>query len=228
MDKEKNVVDFYILCNKLKDVVRTGWKDWSVKRHRVESVAEHIYGVQMLAIAMWSEYKYDIDIRKVITMISVHEMEETIIGDITCFQKNKEEKQKIGHKAVVEIFKKLSNADEIKSLIFEFDERKTPEAKFAYFCDKLECDIQSKLYDTENCVDLNHQEQNKTAQNQDVKNMLESGMSWSEMWMTFGQQRYNYDENFLSVSNYVKTNELYNTITDVKRLNSTNRTNKPR
>lgn len=207
MDKEKNVVDFYILCNKLKDVVRTGWKDWGVKRHRVESVAEHIYGVQMLAIAMWSEYKYDVDIRKVITMIAVHEMEETIIGDITFFQKNKEEKQKIGHKAVVEIFKKLSNADEIKSLIFEFDERKTPEAKFAYFCDKLECGIQSKLYDKENCVDLNHQEQNKTADNQDVKNMLESGMSWSEMWMTFGQQRYNYDENFLSVLNYVKTNE---------------------
>jgi len=207
MDKEKNVVDFYILCNKLKDVVRTGWKDWCVKRHRVESVAEHIYGVQMLAIAMWSEYKYHIDIRKVITMIAVHEMEETIIGDITCFQKNKEEKQKIGHKAVVEIFKKLSNADEIKSLIFEFYERKTPEAKFAYFCDKLESDIQSKLYDKENCVDLNHQEQNKTAENQDIKNMLESGMSWSEMWITFGQQRYNYDENFLSVSNYVKTNE---------------------
>lgn len=208
MDKEKSVVDFYVLCNKLKDVVRTGWKDWRVNRHRVESIAEHIFGVQMLAIAMWSEYKYDIDIRKVITMIAVHEMEETIIGDITCFQKSKEEKQKLGHDAVIEIFKKLSNADEIKSLIFEFDERKTLEAQFAYFCDKLECDIQSKLYDKENCVDLNNQEHNKTAQNEEVKNMLESGMSWSEMWMTFGQQRYGYDENFLSVSNYVKNNKM--------------------
>ncbi|MBP3431576.1 MAG: HD domain-containing protein [Clostridia bacterium] len=208
MDKEKNVVDFYVLCNKLKDVVRTGWKDWGVNRHRVESIAEHIFGVQMLAIAMWSEYKYDIDIRKVVTMIAVHEMEETIIGDITCFQKTKQEKQKIGHKAVVEIFKKLSNADEIKNLIFEFDERKTSEAKFAYFCDKLECDIQSKLYDKENCVDLNCQEHNNTAKNEDVKKMLGCGMSWSEMWMTFGQQRYNYDENFLSVSNYVKNNKM--------------------
>ena len=70
--KEKNVIDFYVQCNKLKDIVRTGWKDWNVKRERVESIAEHIYGVQMLAIAMWSEYKYDIDIMKVITMLAVH------------------------------------------------------------------------------------------------------------------------------------------------------------
>ena len=208
MNKVKNVVEFYVLCNKLKNMVRTGWKDWSVNRSRVESVAEHVYGVQMLAIAMWSEYKYDVDIRKVITMIAVHEMEETIIGDVTCFQKTKEEKQKLGHEAVVEIFKKLSNADEIKNLIFEFDERKTPEAQFAYFCDKLECDIQSKLYDEENCVDLNNQEHNNTAKNEDVKKMLGSCMSWSEMWMTFGQQRYGYDENFLSVSNYVKGNKI--------------------
>ena len=53
--KESNVVNFYVTCNKLKDVVRTGWKDWGVKRFRIESIAEHIYGVQMLAIAMWSE-----------------------------------------------------------------------------------------------------------------------------------------------------------------------------
>ena len=50
MNKAKNVVDFFVLCNKLKDVIRTGWKNWNVKKERIESVAEHIYGVQMLAI----------------------------------------------------------------------------------------------------------------------------------------------------------------------------------
>jgi len=208
MNKEKNVIEFYCLCNKLKDVVRTGWKDWGVDRFRVESIAEHIYGVQMLAIAMWSEYKYDIDISKVITMLAVHEMEEIIIGDMTCFQIDKESKQKLGHEAVIKIFQKLSNADEIRNIIFEFDERKTNEAKFAYFCDKLECDIQSKLYDKEHCVDLNNQENNKTFKNKDVQALLNKNMSWSEMWLSFGQQRYNYDENFLAVSNYVKDNDI--------------------
>lgn len=208
MEEEKRVVDFYVLCNKLKDVVRTGWQDWGVKRFRVESVAEHIFGVQMLAIAMWGEFDYDIDLKKVITMLAVHEMEETVIGDVTLFQMSKSEKKKIGESAVVKIFQNLSNADEIKNLIFEFDARETNEAKFAFYCDKLECDIQAKLYDEQNCVDVKSQENNMTAQNEEVKQMLSDGMSWSDIWMTFGQRRYNYDKNFLSVSNYAKDNKI--------------------
>ena len=60
MSKEKNVVNYYVLCNKLKNVIRTGWVDWNVQRDRIESIAEHIFGVQMLAIAMKSEYEYGI------------------------------------------------------------------------------------------------------------------------------------------------------------------------
>ena len=72
MDKKlKNVLKFYVLCNSLKDVVRTGWKVWDVQRDRVESIAEHIYGVQMLAIAMYSEYKYNLDLSKIIFMLAV-------------------------------------------------------------------------------------------------------------------------------------------------------------
>ena len=39
----------------------------------------------MLAIAMKSEYSYDIDIMKVILMLAVHELGETVIGDLTQF-----------------------------------------------------------------------------------------------------------------------------------------------
>lgn len=56
MSKEENVLRYYLLCNKLKNVIRTGWKDWNVKAERLESVAEHIYGVQMLALAMNSDF----------------------------------------------------------------------------------------------------------------------------------------------------------------------------
>ena len=52
MSREQNVINYYVLCNKLKDLIRTGWINWNVKRDRIESVAEHIYGVQQLAIAM--------------------------------------------------------------------------------------------------------------------------------------------------------------------------------
>lgn len=208
METEERVLNYYVLCNKLKYIVRTGWKDWGVKRERLESIAEHIYGVQMLAIAMWSEYKYEIDLMKVLSMISVHELEETIIGDLTQFQIDRATKEKIGHEAVEKILRELSLGSDIKSLIFEFDERKTKEAIFAYYCDKLECDLQCKIYDEENCVDLSHQENNRSASDKDVKRLLDSNMSWSEMWLTFGQSKYNYDENFLKVSNFAKDHRI--------------------
>jgi len=35
-NKEERVLNYYVLCNKLKDVIRTGWKTWNVKRDRLE------------------------------------------------------------------------------------------------------------------------------------------------------------------------------------------------
>lgn len=208
MNKEKSVIEFYVLCNKLKDVIRTGWKDWGVKRFRVESVAEHIYGVQMLAISMWSQFGYEIDIKKVITMLAVHELEEVIIGDLTQFQIDKASKDKLGHEAINKMLSGLVSGEEIERLILEFDERATSEAKFAYQCDKLECDIQCKLYDEEKCVNLSMQENNTTARDESVQKLLREGKSWSEMWLRFGQDRYPYDDNFLAVSNYVIDNDI--------------------
>ena len=211
--KEQNVVNYYVLCNKLKNVVRTGWMDWKVNRERIESVAEHIFGVQMLAIAMKSEYQYNIDIMKVIYMLAIHELGETIIGDLTQFQISKEEKEILEHEAVHNILASLIDGDQIEELFLEFDAHETPEAIFAYQCDKLECDIQSKLYDQEGCVDLERQEGNSTANNELVKQLLENGQSWSDMWIEYGQRKYSYDQNFMSVSHYVKDNSIGETFT---------------
>ena len=88
------------------------------------------------------------------------------------------------------------------------DANKTKEAIFAYQCDKLECDLQAKLYDEEGCVDLNHQEGNKIFNNSEVQKLLHHEKSWGKMWLSFSQNRYNYDKNFTSVSNYAKENSI--------------------
>ena len=206
MSKEENVVRYYVLCNKLKDIIRTGWKDWNVKKERLESVAEHIYGTQMLALAMKSEYNYDIDIFKVIYMLALHELEEIIIGDLTLFQISKEEKKKIGHDAINKVLNNLIDKDKMINIILEFDERKSKEAIFAHYCDKLECDIQSKLYDK--YVDLKDQESNNTFNDAKVQELLSKNNSFSWMWLKFGQQRYNYDSNFKAVSDFVINNDI--------------------
>ena len=208
MSKEEKIINYYVLCNKLKNVIRTGWIDWRVQRDRLESIAEHIYGVQMLAIAMKSEYQYDIDIMKVIYMLAIHELGETVIGDLTQFEISKKEKEKLEHEAVHNILSSLIDGEEIEKLFLEFDAHETPEAIFAYQCDKLECDIQCKLYDLEGCVDLNHQEGNAIANNEFVKKLLENGQSWSDMWLEFGQRKYPYDQHFMFVSQYVKEHNI--------------------
>ena len=210
MNREENVVNFYIICNKLKNVIRTGWIVWNVKRYRLESVAEHIYSTQMLAIAMKSEYGYDIDIMKVIYMLAIHELGETVIGDLTQFQISNEKKEIIEHEAVSKILEGLLDGEYIKELFLEFDRHETKESIFAYQCDKLECDLQSKLYDIEGCVDLNNQEGNTTMNAPLVKELLDNGDSFSDMWLKFGQEIYPYDENFRSVSSYMIGNNLEN------------------
>jgi putative hydrolase of HD superfamily len=208
MNKEQNVVNFYVTCNKLKNVIRTGWNNWKVKRDRIESVAEHIYGAQMLAIAMIHEYEYDVNLMKVVYMLAIHELGETIIGDLTPFQITKEEKEKIEHEAVHKILDSLIGGETIEELFLEFYERKTKEALFAYQCDKFECDLQCKLYDEEGCVDYTKQEGNNSAKDELVVGLLEKEKSWSGMWLEFDKKKYPYDENFIAVSNYVKNNKI--------------------
>ena len=208
MSRERNVVNYYVLCNRLKNVIRTGWLDWNVQRERIESVAEHIFGVQMLAIAMHSEYQYDLDIVKVVFMLAIHELGETVIGDLTQFQISKAEQEKLEHEAVHKILEGLLDGETIEELFLEFDSHSTKEAMFAYQCDKLECDLQCKLYDEEGAVDLSKQEGNKTMNNDAVKALLDDGASWSTMWLKFGQQTYPYDDNFRAVSNFAINNKI--------------------
>ena len=208
MGKEEKVINYYIICNKLKNVIRTGRKDWNVQRERLESVAEHIFGVQMLAIAMKSEYNYDVDILKVIMMIAIHELWETVIWDLTEFQISREEKERIEHEAVHKILKDLVDGEEIEKIFLEFDGHKTKEANFAYQCDKLECDIQCKLYDEEWCVDLSKQQSCNAIENERVQKLLKENKTWSEMRLQYDMENISYDENFKEIIRYALNNKI--------------------
>ena len=148
---------FYLLTNKLKYIIRTYCLEgyWNIPHERLESVAEHVYGTCMIAIALDSEYDLGIDINHVIKMLVCHEIEELVIGDITPFDDvTDEEKLAEGQKGIDYILGNLIKKDEYIALLDEFEAKETEEAQFAFFCDKIEVILQANIYDDAYHVDL--------------------------------------------------------------------------
>ncbi|MDD4111249.1 MAG: HD domain-containing protein [Clostridia bacterium] len=144
----QKIIELYELTCKLKTTLRQGWVNWELENVRIESIAEHIFGTCMLAMGIYASKKIDIDIQKVFMMLVLHETEEIIIGDLTPFDQEKIKTKKIdGRKAVLSIFKGFKNAKYFLNIIEEFEEGITEEAKFTRQCDKLEADLQARLYE---------------------------------------------------------------------------------
>lgn len=209
-EKLKNSMRFYILATQLKYKIRSGWdkSHWNVSKERVESIAEHVYGTCILALSIDSEFKTDLDINKVIKMLVLHELGEVIIGDITPFDNiTPEEKMKKEHEAMREVIGDLVNQEEFLSLLFEFDEKKTKEAIFAHHCDKLEADIQAKVYQDMGCQHpLDEQEDNVVFKSNKVQQMVNDGAQTAfDIWYEWDKSLYGDDEDFARLLDYVRT-----------------------
>lgn len=202
-----NVIEFYKIAVVLKQIIRSGWKQWNVRQERLESVAEHVYGTCMLAIAMASEFEYDIDIKKVVMMMAIHELEETVIPDITPFDGvSEEEKMRMGHEAIIKVLSPLASSDTLINLIIEFDSRTTPEAKFAYQCDKLECDLMSIMYDRQENIAFTDATDRVTTSRK-LNDMYERGEAVTMSDFFYLHDKEKYDHNFMTVLDELYVNK---------------------
>lgn len=211
-DKLNDAMRFYVLATQLKYKIRSGWDKthWNVNSDRIESIAEHIYGTCILALSIDSEFKTYIDINKVIKMLVLHELGEVMIGDITPFDGiTAEEKKQIEHEAMQEIIGDLIKKEEYYSLLLEFDEMKTREAKFAHHCDKLEADIQAKVYQDMGCQNsLNDQENNVVFKSSRVQDMIKNGAKTAfDIWYEWDRDKYLDDIVFLKFIDCVKNTD---------------------
>ena len=207
--KIKNAMRFYLLATQLKYKIRSGWdeKHWNVSKERLESVAEHVYGTCILAITLDSEFECNVDLNKVIKMLVIHELGEVVIGDITPFDNiSQEEKLKTEHEAIKKVVGELVKKDELISLLSEFDERKTKEAVFAYHCDKLEADLQSKIYQDMGCHNsLDNQDNNVVFKSSKVQKMVTNGAKTAfDIWYEWDKNIYTEDEKFAKMLEFAK------------------------
>ena len=210
--QEKRLDDamrFYLLATQLKYKIRSGWDEthWNVSKERLESIAEHVYGTCILALSIDSEFETHLDINKVIKMLVIHELGEVVIGDITPFDNiTPEEKMEKEHEAIKEVLGDLIKKDEFYALLLEFDDKKTKEAVFAHHCDKLEADIQAKVYQDMGCQhSLDEQENNVVFKSQRVQQMVKDGAkSAFDIWYEWDKSLYFDDETFSNILDYVK------------------------
>lgn len=210
MEKSKNIIKFYMLANSLKNKIRTGWLEVDIKKERKESVAEHIYGCLMLAIVIDSEYNLNLDMFKVLKMLSLHELEEILMGDLTLRAEiSLNDKINIGKKCVHDVVKGLIKASEIEKLLDEFNERKTKESLFCYHIDKIECDFQAKLYDLEGVFESEKAKEDLPFFGDRAKEIERLSNCASDFWIEYDKPKFENDEIF---------KELINEIQNIKRL----------
>lgn len=209
--KIKNLLKFYLLATQLKDKIRRGWEIWNIDRERIESVAEHIYGTCILAIAIDSEFDLNIDLYKVIMMLVLHEIEEVKIGDLTPWDKvTREEKRRLGKQAVQEVLDTLTKKVTYIELIDEFESMETKESIFAKMCDKLEADIQCKLYCEENSVDIHKKENEHLLEDTRVKTLLNKGEKTVADLFIENDRPVFTEKVFEDIADFIKKNELLN------------------
>lgn len=102
------------------------------------NVAEHTFEVAMLSWYIASVEKLDLDIPLILRYALVHDIVEAYAGD-TLFTDTEAQKSKLEReaKALMRIEQELPECTDITTLIHEYEERATPEARFVYAVDKL-------------------------------------------------------------------------------------------
>ncbi len=106
-----------------------------------ESVAEHIYGLQVLSryFVPLESKRYLLNEEKIWKMILWHDIDEIEVGDILGYKKTKEDYEKEESAEYVVINKSPNSiSNEIKSILQEYREQKTIDAKFVKALDKFE------------------------------------------------------------------------------------------
>lgn len=209
-DKYQNVFNFYAITHKLKNTIRSGLVNWEVKSERLESVAEHIYGTQMLAFVINSEFKLNLDMQKVIYMLAMHELGETLVGDITFYDGiTREEKHRREQEAVQKILSPLADKNFVQDLYNEFEVQKTKEALFAHRIDKFEHNLQIKYYDEKGQIPINKKRKNKACEQIRQDYLAKGYNSISSLWIDWDKEKSNYDKLFKELADYVLAHKIF-------------------
>lgn len=193
----KNIIDFYIEVNNLKNVIRTGWKEVGIPADKVESVADHVFGSSILALSIIEEKGLNLNIEKVLKMILVRELAKGANNyETSILRGNTRENFREITKSITD---KLENGNKLLEIFDEYDAQDNEEAKFVYKLCKLESDLQAKIYEKEGYFTLENAKKDIEDYPEELKAKLVNMTKASDGWLAFDREYYD-DELFISLS----------------------------
>ena len=138
MTRLEQQMNFIIEIDKLKEIVR---QTYISSAERKENDAEHAWHFAIMAVLLAEYANEPVDVMKVVKMALIHDLVEIDAGDTYLYdEEGAKTKADRENKAADRLFHMLpeDQGEEFDSIWREFEERKTPEARFAAALDRLQ------------------------------------------------------------------------------------------
>lgn len=141
MEKQERLekqIKFILELDKIKSIIRQTYLANAIRK---ENDAEHSWHLAIMAIILEEYFDKDINLLKVIKMVLMHDVVEIDAGDTFCYDTKANQDKMIREKKAAErIYNILpeNQAQEYKSLWYEFEKGQTKEAIFANVLDRLQ------------------------------------------------------------------------------------------
>ncbi|KAI9754355.1 MAG: hypothetical protein M4579_004753 [Chaenotheca gracillima] len=146
-------IPFFHLLSRLKTTKREGWRRFGIDHG--ESISDHMYRMSIITMLAPPSLSSKLDIARCTKMALVHDMAESLVGDITPVDKvAKAEKSRreaatmdyISHELLGNVGGGLA-AKDIREIWQEYEDGETFESKFVHDVDKVELLLQMIEYE---------------------------------------------------------------------------------
>lgn len=149
IDDLKKILKVFLTLQWTKELPRQGFIALGFKRNEADSVAAHSYTTSLLGYFLANQLKKEgikIDPDKVLKMGLVHDIGETIVGDVGTFVKGMAGGvfKNIEEEGVKALVADLDCKEEITKLVEEYNGRETIEARVVKAADNLDALAQAK------------------------------------------------------------------------------------
>ena len=142
------ILDFFHTAANLKKIPRQGWID-KLSIDNPESVADHTFSMAIMGMIFSDLENYNAE--KILKIILLHDLVESITGDMPQGQITREEKTALENNAMKKILNDLplSLQKQYGILWEEYQSNHSKEAKMVHQLDRLEMALQAKIYSNE-------------------------------------------------------------------------------